>query len=152
MKIGRLLILFAAVLLSGCDDTKINVEEGSGSITYEGTVYELNLMTMSTYPLENDGYKHDVIITSKRNGNTVFGFAIKDGVPENLITAGEYSVSFQGDYTANFSLGEDIGDVLSGVLTVTRNDEEYTFHFEGTTVDSNAETKAVLFSYKGKVK
>lgn len=143
-------LLLTAVLFTECNDTKVDLELGVGSITYEGNTYPLDFTTLSTYPA-GEGYTHTIIVTNTGNGNHVFSFSMKDNVSANEISPGEYPVSLNGDYTARFSI-EEVSDSLSGTMIVTRSGDGYTLAFEGTTVDENSESKRVVFAYTGKLK
>ena len=149
---SKLLIFFGmsvAVLIAGCKDTKIDTDPGVGSMTYEEVVYPLNYSTSVTYSTDTK-HVHSVTFTDTGNGNVVFNFSVKDDNPQKGITAGSYETAIGGDYTARFSI-EGIGDFLAGTMSVTISGGNYTFHFNGTTIDENTETKTVVFTYTGKI-
>lgn len=156
MKVGYLMafvIVLSAVFMSGCNDTKIDLEKGNGFVVYDGTSYPLNFSTLITNLSSEDGenkYSHDLLISDTGNGNHVFSFFVKDNNTENKITQGVYEVALTGDYTARVAIG-DTSAYLTGVMKVTVDGNRYSFSFEGHTSDENVPRKSVIFTYSGEV-
>jgi len=139
------------VFATGCKGTKVDLDHGVGSITYEGVEHTLNFSTAITYLTATDGiYSHNITFTDTNNGDVAFSFSVKDDNSGKGITAGNYTTTLNGDYTAHFSIG-DIGDSLAGTMIVTVSGDNYTFNFSGTTIDENTEIKTVKFTYSGKI-
>lgn len=150
MKISN---LFLAIFLSGLaiscgDDVDVNIQKGTGSIVYDNQSYPLNYFTLVTYSTEDGLFDHDVIITNTSNGNTVFSFTVVDEISANAIQSGEYEITLHGNNRAHFALSEETGDSLTGILTVEQKGNQYSFHFEGITVDERVPTKEVSFSFR----
>jgi|GEM_PF-3473567 len=143
-----LLIISMAVFMVGCDgdDLDIDLNRGEGSIVYDGKTYPLDILSVIT-GTSGGVYMHDAIMTYTADGNNMFSFSIMDENP--AMVAGTYDVKVNGGNTARFSIGEDIGDVLVGTLTISISNNVYTFNFHGTTVDENEPIKEVKATYKG---
>lgn len=145
-------IICIVAFATGCDDTKISTDLGTGSITYNNQTYSLNFLTMYTYSSnDNDTFNHNAVITSTKNGNIVFSFSIKDDNSKNEINRGNYNITINGDYTARFSI-DDAADSLSGTMKISIDEDNYTFDFAGKTVDENSDIKDVIFTYSGKIR
>lgn len=146
------LILSAILLITGCNKTEIDLHKGNGFIKYDNDTYSLNFTTMVTNELKDqDGvYEHSIIFSSTENGNITFSFYVTDNHSRNDFNEGSYDIESQGNYYAHFSIGE-VGDNLSGTMTVTTNGSNHTFVFTGQTIDENAETKEVKLEYTGKI-
>ncbi|MDL2222925.1 hypothetical protein LJB98_02390 [Bacteroidales bacterium OttesenSCG-928-M11] len=153
MKIAKLLlgIIFVMGFITSCDDkVEINIQKGEGTIIYEGKSYDLDYLSIYTSPKENGLFEHNVVVTNSGDGNIIFYFSIVDKTSQNTISPGEYITDINTDYSAHFSVNEGIGDYLHGTLTAKKDRNEYTFQFDGVTIDENSPTKEVSFSYKGK--
>lgn len=144
--------LFIIICVAGCKDSKVNVDMGSGSITYEGKSYSLNFSTIITTTTGDGRYDHNIIMTDTENGNNVFSFSATDDYSKNEISVGVYEATLHGDYTAHFSIDGGISDSLTGTMTVTLSGDNHVFHFEGSTIDENVPLKTVIFTYTGKIK
>ncbi len=151
-KVFLFLLVSAVTLMPGCDKAKVDIQSGSGVMTYDGVSYPFDFSTAATFP-SGDKYTHSATFTDTGNkDNSVsFSFIIKDDNPEKGISGGSYETSMGGDYTANFSINETVGDYLAGTMNVSVSGDKYTFDFSGTTIDGNAETKTVTFQYTGKI-
>ncbi len=150
-KVFLFLLVSAVTLMSGCDKAKVDIQSGSGVMTYDGVSYPFDFSTAATFP-SGDKYTHSAIFTNTKNENSSvsFSFAVKDGNPEKGITDGTYKTSLGGDYTAHFSV-TGAGDDLEGTMIVSKSGDTYTFDFNGITIDENAEKKPVKFTYTGKI-
>jgi len=148
-KVLFFLLVSAAVLMSECSKSKVDIQSGSGAMTYDGVAYPFDLSTAVTYSADTK-YTHNVTFTNTGNGNAVFSFSVENDNPEKGILVGSYETSLGGSCTAHFSVNE-VGDYLTGTMTVSANGDIYTFNFTGTTIDENTETKTVAFTYTGKI-
>ena len=147
-----LFLVSVAALLTGCNKADVDIQSGSGSMTYDGATYSFDLSTLITSP-SGDKYKHNVTFSNKGDGNVTFNFSVKDDNSQNGISAGDYqTTSAGGDCTAHFSINETTaGDYLMGTMNISVSGDKYTFNFTGTTIDENTETKMVEFTYTGKI-
>ncbi|NDV47160.1 hypothetical protein D0T49_08895 [Paludibacter sp. 221] len=152
MKAKNLLFIMISLIAvtTGCKSTEIDTNLGKGSMTFDGKTYTLNHLAMATTHTSDNLYTHNAIIREKGNQNIVFSFSVKDDNARNEINVGSYNTTIHGDYTARFSTSTE-GDSLEGVLKVSASKDEYTFSFEGTTVDETTPSKTVVVTYTGKI-